>query len=80
VGAINEKATVKPESMGAAKVAYQKWQALVRNWRALFANKRDQSVNSSGIPRHVEGKTGREKSWQAVRQAAKTHCHKDSEV
>lgn len=58
----------------------KKWQALVKDRREVFARERDQVLDASGIRRHNPGKAGGKESWQAVRQAAKTHCPEDREV
>jgi hypothetical protein len=61
-------------------VAYQEWEAVLKDGRAILADKRDQVIDACRVCRHDEGEAGREESWQAVRRATKTYSPEDREV
>ncbi len=61
-------------------MANQEWQAVLKDGRAIPADKRDQIVKSSGVRSYDQGKAGRKEEWQAVRRATKTHSPEDREV
>jgi len=54
-------------------MANEVWQAIVKDWRTVFAGKRDQISESSRVRSNNQGKAGRKESGQAVRRATKTH-------
>ena len=61
-------------------MADKEWKAILENWRKVPANKRNQSVKSSGVCSNDEGEADGEEKWQAVRRATKTHSPEDREV
>lgn len=68
-----ESPAAKPEVLGRAEMANEVWQAIVKDWRAVFARKRNKVAQSSRVRSNNQGKAGRKESGQAVRRATKTH-------
>jgi hypothetical protein len=56
------------------------WQAIVEDWREIFAGGGYQVAHAGRVRSYDEGEAGGKESWQAVRRAAKTHSAEDSEV
>ena len=61
-------------------MAYEEWQAVLKNRREVFAGSGYQVAFVIGVCGNNEGETGRQESWQAVRCATKTHSPEDREV
>jgi hypothetical protein len=61
-------------------MAYQERKAVLKDGRAILADKRDQVIDACRVCRHDEGEAGREESWQAVCKTAQGYSTKDSEI
>ena len=61
-------------------MAHKEWKAIVQDWGAVPADKRNQSVKPSGVRSNDQGEAARKESGQAVRCTTETNSAKDREV